>query len=76
MSGLDEEVRIERMYGTDEADQLGYIPSDIISLPHSGWVLQNRIVQRISNSSLSRPELNVQRRNYEDARNAMYFNAE
>jgi hypothetical protein len=47
------------MYGTGEM-QLGYIPSDISSAPHSGSVLQIRIVQRIQNKSLSRPELNVE----------------
>jgi hypothetical protein len=73
---LDEEIRIERMYGEDNTHQLGYIPSDTVSLPHSGSVLRNRIVQRISNNSLSRPELNVQRRNLEEARKAMYFDVE
>lgn len=72
---LDNEVRIERMYGSGEM-QLGYIPSDISSAPISGSVLRTRIVQRIQNKSLSRPELNVQRRNFEDARTAMYFDVD
>ncbi len=73
---LDEEIRIERMYGEDNTHQLGYIPSDTVSLPHSGSVLHNRIIQRISNNSLSHPELNVQRQNLEEARKAMYFDVE
>ena len=72
---LDNEVRIERMYGSGEM-QLGYIPSDISSAPISGSVLRTRIVQRIQNKSLSCPELNVQRRNFEDARTAMYFDVD
>jgi hypothetical protein len=69
---LDNEVSIEKMYGTGEL-QLGYIPSDISSVPHSGSVLRTRIVQRIQNTSLSGLELNVQRRNFEDSWTAMYF---
>ncbi|MFO0446206.1 MAG: transposase family protein [bacterium] len=69
---VDNEVRIERFYGEGEL-QLGYVPSDIESSPHNGSVLHTRIVQRVQNKALSRPELNVQRRNFEDARKAMYF---
>ncbi len=73
---LDEEICIERMHGEDNTHQLGYIPSETVSLPHSGLVLHNRIIQRISNKSLSCPELNVQCQNLEDARKAMYFDVE
>ncbi len=72
---LDNEVRIERVYGAGEM-QLGYIPSDISNAPLSGSVLRTRIVHRIQNKSLSRPELNVQRRNFEDSRTAMYFDVD
>ncbi len=72
---LDNEVSIERMYGTGEM-QLGCIPSDISSVPHSGSVLWIRIVQRIQNKSLSRPELNVQHRNFEDSWTAIYFDVD
>jgi hypothetical protein len=68
---LDNEVRIERMYGACEM-QLGYIPSDISSIPISGSVLHAIIVQRIQNKSLSHPELNVQHRIFEKSRTAMY----
>ena len=68
----DNEVHIEHFYGDGEL-QLGYVPSDIESSPHNGSVLHTRIVQRVQNKALSRPELNVQRRNFEDARKAMYF---
>ena len=70
---LDDEIRIERMYVADNDEQLGYIPSDTNTICSSGSVLHNRIVQRISNQCLSRPELNLQRRSHEEARNAMYF---
>ncbi len=69
---VDNEVRIERFYGEGEL-QLGYVPSDIESSPHNGSVLHTRIVQIVQNKALSHPELNVQRRNFEDARKAMYF---
>ena len=46
---LDNEVCIERIYGADEM-QLGYIPSDISSVPLSGSVLHTRIVQRFRTS--------------------------
>jgi len=70
---LDEEVQIETMYESADVQQLGYIPSDNLTVPHSGSVLRNRIIQRISTKCLTRPELNLQRRNHEEARKAMYF---
>ncbi len=70
---LDEEVQIERMYESAEVQQLGYIPSDNVTVPHSGSVLRNRIIQRIITKCLTRPELNLQRRNHEEVRKAMYF---
>lgn len=70
---LDEEVQIETMYESADVQQLGYIPSDNLTVPHSGSVLRNRIIQRISTKCLTRPELNLQRQNHEEARKAMYF---
>jgi hypothetical protein len=69
---VDNEVRIERFYGEGEL-QLGYVPSDIESSLHNESVLRTRIVQRVQDKALSRPELNVQRQNFEDSRKAMYF---
>ncbi len=67
-----ETPRIEAAYGSKEA-VLGYVPSDTGTVPASGSILCQRLVQKISSSSLSRPELNKSRRAFEDARKQMYY---
>ncbi len=61
-----ETPRIEAAYGSNEA-VLGYVPSDTCTVPASGSILCQRLVQKISFSSLARPELNKRRRAFEDA---------
>jgi hypothetical protein len=65
-----ETPRIEAAYGSNEA-VLGYVPSDTGTVPARGFILRQRLVQKISSSSLSRPELNKRRRAFEDARKQM-----
>jgi hypothetical protein len=75
---IDEEIsktdapRVEVAYQTNETI-LGYVPSDISSVPASGSILRQKLVQKISSLSLSRPELNKKCRSFEDARNEMYY---
>jgi hypothetical protein len=52
---------------------LGYVPSDLDSVPSSGSILRQRLVQKIQSKCLSRPELNVHRRKFEDERREMYM---
>jgi hypothetical protein len=61
-----ETPRIEAAYVSNEA-VLGYVPSDTGTVPASGSILRQRLVQKISFSSLARPELNKRRRAFEDA---------
>jgi hypothetical protein len=67
-----ETPRIEAAYVSNEA-VLGYVSSDTGTVPASGSILCQRLVQKISSSSLSRPELNKRRRAFEDARKQMYY---
>jgi hypothetical protein len=69
---IDEEIsetdapRMEVTYQTNDTI-LGYVPSDISSVPASGSISHQKLVQKISSSSLSRSELNKKCRSFEDA---------
>jgi hypothetical protein len=69
---IDEETSetdAQRMEVTHQTNDtiLSYVPSDISSVPASGSILHQKLVQKISSSSLSRRELNKKRRSFEDA---------
>ncbi len=51
---------------------LGYVPSDVGAAPASGSILRQKLVQKLLSKSLSRPELNVKHRIFEDERRGMY----
>ncbi len=55
---------------------LGYVPCDIDSAPSSGSILQQKLIQKIQSKSLSRLELNLRRRKFEDERRLMYISAQ
>jgi hypothetical protein len=52
---------------------LGYVSSDIDSVPSSGSILQQKLIQKIQSKSLSWPELNLHRRKFEDKHRGMYY---
>ena len=52
---------------------LGYVPSDVNHAASNGSMLHLKIVESIQSKSLSRPKTNVDRRNFEDHKKAMYF---
>jgi hypothetical protein len=52
--------------------QLGYILSDFDKLLQSGLVLHTRIAQRVQNSALSQPALNVHHQNFALQWNVLY----
>jgi hypothetical protein len=52
---------------------LSYVPSDIDSVPSSGSILRQKLIQKIQSKSLSHPELNVHRRKFEDEHRGMYY---
>jgi len=52
---------------------LGYVPSDVNHAASNGSMLRLKIVESIQSKSLSRPKTNVDRRNFEDLKRAMYF---
>ncbi len=52
---------------------LGYVPSDIDTDPASGSILWQKLIQKIQSKSLSRPELNIDQRKFEDERRGMYY---
>jgi hypothetical protein len=67
-----EATRIEMVYSNDDSF-FGYIPGDISNAPASGSILRQKLVQKIALKSLSRPELNIKRRAFEDEWRAMYY---
>jgi hypothetical protein len=67
-----EATRIETVYSNDDTI-FGYIPSDVSNAPASGSILRQKLVQKIASKSLSRPELNIKRRTFEDQRRAIYY---
>ena len=67
-----EGTRIETVYNNDDSI-FGYIPSDISNAPASGSILRQKLVQKIASKSLSRQELHIKRRTFEDQRRAMYY---
>jgi hypothetical protein len=67
-----EGTRIETVYNNDDSI-FGYIPSDISNAPASGSILQQKSVQKVASKSLSRPELNIKQRTFEDQWRAIYY---
>jgi len=67
-----EATRIETVYNNDDTI-FGYIPGDVSNAPASGSILRQKLVQKIASKSLSRPELNIKQRTFEDQRRAMYY---
>jgi hypothetical protein len=67
-----EATRIETVYSIDD-NICGYIPDDITNAPDSGSILRQKLAQKITSRALSRPELNIKRRTFEDKRQPMYY---
>jgi hypothetical protein len=60
-------TRIETVYSNDDTF-FGYIPGDVSNTPASGSILRQKLDQKIASKSLSRPELNIKQRTFEDER--------
>ena len=70
LNSLDPKIKKVYSNGTTT---LGYIPSDVEEFESSGSLLQLRLVDKIASKSLTRPNTNLLRREFEDRRQAMYY---